>query len=82
MLAMSEARTIAEVIAFILIAGAAGGLDFTALRSATPALPDALRLVIFLLSFFGFAVKAGLIPVNSWLPLAAASRRALNYSCP
>ncbi len=25
---------------------------------------------IFLLSFFGFAVKAGLVPVNSWLPLA------------
>ena len=25
---------------------------------------------VFLLSFFGFAVKAGLVPVNSWLPLA------------
>jgi len=70
MLAMSEAGTIAAAIAFILIAGAAGGLDFATLRSATPALPDALRLAIFLLSFFGFAVKAGLIPVNSWLPLA------------
>jgi hydrogenase-4 component B len=70
MLAMSEAGTIAAAIAFILIAGAAGGLGFSAMRSAAPAGSDALRLAIFLLSFFGFAVKAGLVPVNSWLPLA------------
>jgi hydrogenase-4 component B len=70
MLAMSEAGTIAAAIAFLLIAGAAGGLSFSALRSAAPAETDALRLAIFLLSFFGFAVKAGLVPVNSWLPLA------------
>ncbi len=25
---------------------------------------------MFLLTFFGFAVKAGLVPVNSWLPRA------------
>jgi hydrogenase-4 component B len=70
MLAMSEAGTIAAAISFILIAGAAGGLGFSALRSAAPALTDSVRLAIFLLSFFGFAVKAGLVPVNSWLPLA------------
>ncbi len=70
MLAMSEAGTVAVAIAFILAAGTAGGLGFPALRAAAPALPDTLRLVVFLLSFFGFAVKAGLIPVNSWLPLA------------
>jgi hydrogenase-4 component B len=70
MLAMSEAGTIAAAISFILIAGAAGGLGFSALRSTAPALTDSVRLAIFLLSFFGFAVKAGLVPVNSWLPLA------------
>jgi hydrogenase-4 component B len=37
--------------------------------------PDRSRVAsgpgaVFLLSFFGFAVKAGLVPVNSWLPLA------------
>jgi len=68
MLAMSEAGTIAVAIAFILLAGA-GGLGFSALRSA-PNLGEALRWAIFLLSFFGFAVKAGLVPLNSWLPLA------------
>ena len=70
MLAMSEGGTIAVAIAFILIAGATGGLGFSALRDAAPAVTDALRWAIFLLSFFGFAVKAGLIPLNSWLPLA------------
>ena len=70
MLAMGEAGTIAVAIAFILIAGAAGELGFAALRSPAPALSDALRWAVFLLSFFGFAVKAGLVPLNSWLPLA------------
>jgi hydrogenase-4 component B len=70
MLAMSEGGTIAVAIAFIVIAGATGGLGFSALRSAAPAVTDALRWAIFLLSFFGFAVKAGLVPLNSWLPLA------------
>jgi hydrogenase-4 component B len=70
MLAMSEAGTIAAALAFILIAGAAGGLGFSALRSTAPALSDGVKSAIFLLSFFGFAVKAGLVPLNSWLPRA------------
>ena len=74
MLAMSEAGTIAVAIAFILIAGAAGELGFAALRSPDLHLSDALRWAVFLLSFFGFAVKAGLVPLNSWLPWPIPSR--------
>ena len=70
MLAMSEAGTIAVVIAFVLIAGAAGALEFDKLRSAAPLLTGEVSWAVFLLSFFGFAVKAGLVPLNSWLPLA------------
>ncbi len=70
MLAMSEGGTIAVAIAFIMIAGASGALDFAALRANAPAVAESLRWAIFLLSFFGFAVKAGLVPLNSWLPLA------------
>jgi hydrogenase-4 component B len=70
MLAMSEAGTIAVAIAFILLAGAAGAFEFDQLRSAGAALGSTLVWVVFLLSFFGFAVKAGLVPLNSWLPLA------------
>lgn len=69
MLAMSEAGTIAVAVAFILAGQFAGGLDFDQMRSAAQ-LSHGVGWAIFLLSFFGFAVKAGLVPVNSWLPLA------------
>jgi hydrogenase-4 component B len=69
MLAMSEAGTIAVVLAFILAAGTSSGFAFDQLRSAG-SLSEGIGWAVFLLSFFGFAVKAGLVPVNSWLPLA------------
>jgi hydrogenase-4 component B len=70
MLAMSEAGSIAVMIAFMLIAAAAGKFDFAAIAAAPPAVGAGLGGAIFLLSFFGFAVKAGLVPVGAWLPLA------------
>ena len=70
MLAMSEGGTIAAAIAFMLLANAAGTIEFTAWRAAPLVLSDGIAWTVFLLSFFGFAVKAGLVPVNSWLPLA------------
>jgi hydrogenase-4 component B len=70
MLAMSEAGTIAAAIAFMLLANAAGTVEFAAIRTAPGGVSDAIAWAVFLLSFVGFAVKAGLVPVNSWLPLA------------
>ena len=70
MLAMSEAGTIAVAIAFLIVAVAAGGTEFGQLRVAALTLTNGIATAVFLLSFFGFAVKAGLVPVNSWLPLA------------
>ena len=70
MLAMSEAGAIAVAIAFLLVAGVGGQLDFAGLRLNWPALGENARWAALLLSFFGFSVKAGLVPVNSWLPLA------------
>lgn len=70
MLAMSEAGTIAVALAFIIVAGAAGTLEFDKLRSSAPSVANEIGWAVFLLSFFGFGVKAGLVPVNSWLPLA------------
>jgi hypothetical protein len=69
MLAMSEAGTIAIVIAFFLASDSAGSLQFNQIRSGGQ-LGLGIGWTAFLLSFFGFAVKAGLAPVNSWLPLA------------
>ena len=70
MLAMSEGGTIAAAIGFILLAAVGGSFDFAAIRAAAPAVSEAIGWAVFVLSFFGFAVKAGLVPVNSWLPLA------------
>ena len=76
MLAMSEAGAIAVVLAFAILVNAAGRLDFPALRaSADGARPGAGGLAVFLLSFFGFAVKAGLVPVEQ-LAAARAPGRA------
>lgn len=70
MLAMSEGGAIAAAIAFMLLANAVGTTEFVGMRTASGGLSGAIGWAVFLLSFFGFAVKAGLVPVSSWLPLA------------
>lgn len=70
MLAMGEGGTLAAALALLLLANAAGALDFAALKGAAASLSPEMRWTVFLLSFFGFGVKAGLVPFNSWLPRA------------
>ena len=67
MLAMGEAGFVAVAVAFLLLARPAGGLSFHALREAATGAGAGLRWAVFLLSFLGFGVKAGLVPVNRWL---------------
>lgn len=77
MLAMSEAGFLAIVLAFLILAGAASGFSFPALRSVAGTLSGSTAWGVFLLGFFGFGVKAGLVPVNYWLPRSyTASPRA------
>jgi hydrogenase-4 component B len=68
MLAMSEAGFLAVVIAFLIAGNAAGGYSFVALRMGAAHLSDAATWGVFLLGFLGFGVKAGLVPLNFWLP--------------
>ena len=70
MLAMGEVGTLAAAVAFLILAAGAAGLAFPALKTAGADLGAGARLAVFLLSFFGFGVKAGLVPFNSWLPRA------------
>ncbi len=70
MLAMSEVGTLAVIIGFLVLGARAPSLSFDSLRAAGGSLSDSLRWVVFLLTFLGFGVKAGLIPVSSWLPRA------------
>jgi len=77
LLAMGEAGTLAAALGFLLLALDAKSVEFGALRSAATGLGANARWAVFLLTFFGFGVKAGLVPVNSWLQRAyAAAPRA------
>ncbi len=77
LLAMGEAGTLAASLGFLLLALSASSLEFDALKSAASTLGANARWGVFLLTFFGFGVKAGLVPVNSWLQRAyAAAPRA------
>jgi hydrogenase-4 component B len=70
LLAMGEAGTLAAALGFLVLAINVNSLDFAMLKSAAPGLSAGLRWAVFLFSFFGFGVKAGLVPVNVWLPRA------------
>jgi Ni,Fe-hydrogenase III small subunit len=70
LLAMGEAGTLAAALGFLLLAVNAGSLDFATIKSSASGLSAGAHWTIFLLSFFGFGVKAGLVPVNFWLPRA------------
>jgi formate hydrogenlyase subunit 3/multisubunit Na+/H+ antiporter MnhD subunit len=67
-LVMACFGTLMLLLAFGLLAGAAGNYDFTAIRAGTPA-PDLAALVL-VLGLLGAGSKAGLVPLHVWLPLA------------
>jgi hydrogenase-4 component B len=70
MLAMGELGTLAVMIGFLIVGGFAADLSFASLRGAAGGLGQAVHWAVFLLTFLGFGVKAGLVPVSSWLPRA------------
>jgi len=70
MLAMSEAGYLAAALGLLLLAANAGSIEFNRLHTSAAALGGGIRIAIFLLTFFGFGVKAGLVPLNGWLPPA------------
>jgi hydrogenase-4 component B len=62
-----------QAIATFFHSATAGGAAVTsdsAVHAAAGALGPGVRWAVFLLSLFGFGVKAGLMPFNSWLPRA------------
>jgi len=79
MLAMGEAGFVVVEVVFLFLAVRAGSLEFSALKSAALGLGTVTRWVVFLLTFFGVGIKAGLAPVNTWLPRAQQRPR---QTCP
>jgi hydrogenase-4 component B len=70
MLAMGEAGFMAVEILLVVLAVKSGSLDFSSLKTVAEGLGPFAHWAIFLATFFGFGVKAGLVPVNTWLPRA------------
>lgn len=68
MLAMSEAGFLAIVVAFAIAGRIAPDWSFVSLTAAAAHLSNGAIWGIFVLGFLGFGVKAGLVPVNFWLP--------------
>ncbi|MGH7738326.1 MAG: proton-conducting transporter membrane subunit [Candidatus Tyrphobacter sp.] len=70
MLVTSEFGTLAVLLAFALAAAPAHSLQFAAIAANASRLSPIVQIFIVLLSFFGFGVKAGVLPFNAWLPRA------------
>jgi hydrogenase-4 component B len=70
MLAMGEVGFVAVALALLFLGTKARSLEFSALKSAGIGLKADARWILFLLTFFGFGIKAGIVPFNIWLPRA------------
>jgi len=56
------------MLSFFILYRSTGSFDFSSFRDA--ALPQATKSLVFLLAFFGFGAKAGIVPLHIWLPRA------------
>ncbi len=73
MLAISELGTVGILVAFLLLAQAAGGFSYEVIRASAHTLSSPLRSIVFLLAFFGFGAKIGVLPLQLWMPEAYRS---------
>jgi hydrogenase-4 component B len=65
---ITQSFSMALMAAFLLMFMRTGSLDFAAFRAER--LPSWLASIIFVLIFFGFGAKAGMVPLHIWLPRA------------
>lgn len=56
------------MLSFFILYQGTGSFDFASFRNS--ALPVGTKSLIFLLAFFGFGAKAGIVPLHIWLPRA------------
>lgn len=65
---IAHAGSVLIMVAFFILFLKTGSLEFSEFRKA--GLSPFLASVTFLLAFFGFGAKAGIIPLHGWLPRA------------
>jgi len=69
-LVMTHAGTACLMAALFILYKYAGSFDYLAVKEAAALMPVNVRNAVFLLSFVGFATKAGVVPFHIWLPYA------------
>ncbi len=74
MLTMGEAGFVGVALAFLLLGN--NSLSFASIRATSALMGSGLKWAVFLLSFFGFGVKAGLVPFNRWMARVYAAAPA------
>ena len=67
-LLMAHVGALGILLGFGVLAGFGGQFTFDAMRAAT--LSPLWASIAFALAFFGFGMKAGLVPLHAWLPEA------------
>ncbi len=67
-LLMAQVGGLAILLGFGVLAGFGGGFTFDAMRGA--GLSATWASIAFALAFFGFGMKAGMVPLHAWLPEA------------
>lgn len=65
---IAHAGSVLIMVAFFLMWRQSGSLDFASFRALS--LSPGTASAVFLLAFFGFGAKAGMLPLHSWLPRA------------
>ena len=72
-LSLSELGSLAGLVGLLLAAAGAGTFRLDGIAAAAPGMPPALVAAACVLTFFGFGMKAGIVPLNLWLPAAHGS---------
>jgi hydrogenase-4 component B len=67
---MSHLDAACILLGFMMLFPAAGDFSFTSLRGIGAKLSPVRRDAVFLLFLVGFGIKAGVVPLHVWLPVA------------
>ncbi|HVV92537.1 MAG TPA: proton-conducting transporter membrane subunit [Hyphomicrobiales bacterium] len=73
MLALLEVGAVALLVAFLLLGAKTGSFAFAGFPAAGAALPEPVRVIVWLLLIAGFGAKLGLLPFYEWFPGAYGS---------
>ncbi len=67
---MTHIGTAFIIALFLILYKNTGQMDFSSIKTLTPTLSVDIKSIVFIFSIIGFGMKAGIIPLHTWLPRA------------